>query len=192
MKKLESTLPNMFIVLTVIALLSGSLLALTYARTAPILEEQARQRRIRAVAEVVPEFDNAPTEESFSPESDPGTEIFPARRGEQSVGYAVRVRTDAAYGGTLEVMVGFDADGAVSGLSILSHQETPGLGAKITDSAFRRTFEGLRPAEETVAVVQDGGTVDSITAATISSRAVADAVQRGWNALEEALDGGAQ
>ena len=192
MKKLESTLPNMFIVLTVIALLSGSLLALTYAQTAPILEEQARQRRVRAVAEVVPEFDNAPTEESFAPENDPGTEIFPARRGSQLVGNAVRVRTEAGYGGTIEVMVGFDADGAVSGVSILSHKETPGLGAKITDSAFRRTFEGLHPGEETVAVVQDGGTVDSITAATISSRAVADAVQRGWNALEEALEGGAQ
>lgn len=184
MKKLESTLPNMFIVLTVIALLSASLLALTYAQTKPILDEQARQRRIQAVVEVVPEFDNAPTEEAYFSDADPALEIFPARRGEERVGTAVRSRTDSGYAGTIELMVGFDADGAVSGVSILSHQETPGLGAKITDREFRRQFEGLRPADDPVAVVRDGGTVDAITAATISSRAVADAIQRAWNALE--------
>lgn len=192
MKKLESTLPNMFIVLTVIALLSGSLLALTYAQTAPILEEQARQRRIRAVAEVVPEFDNAPTEESFFSTADPTAEIFPARRGDQLVGNAVRVRTSAGYGGPVEVMVGFDAEGAIRGVTILSHQETPGLGAKITDESFRRQFEGLHPQDESVAVAQDGGPVDAIAAATVSSRAVADAVERGWRALKEGAQGGSQ
>ena len=184
MKKLQSTLPNMFFVLTAISLISGSLLAFTYAQTAPILEEQARQRRIQAVADVVPGFDNAPTEEARFSGSDPGVEIFPARLGADLVGVAVRVRTNAGYGGAIEVMVGFDAAGAVSGISILSHQETPGLGAKITDSAFRQQFAGLRPEEESVAVAQDGGPVDAITAATVSSRAVAQAVQKGWDALD--------
>ncbi len=184
MKRLESTLPNMFIVLTLIALISGSLLALTYAQTAPILEEQARQRRIRAVAEVVPEFDNAPTEESRFSESDPDLEIFPARRGDELVGTAVRSIAENGYGGNIELMVGFDAEGTVTGVSILRHQETPGLGAKITDQEFRDRFAGLRPEDEPVAVTHDGGAVDAITAATVSSRAVADAVQRAWNALE--------
>lgn len=183
MKKLESSLRNMFLVLTVIALVSGSLLAFTYNQTAPILEEQARQRRIQAVADVVPPFDNAPTEESFFSRQDPTIEIFPARMGEDPAGTAVRVRTDTGYGGSIELMVGFDAKGAVSGISILSHQETPGLGAKITDASFREQFHGLRPEEESVAVAQDGGPVDSITAATVSSRAVAHAVEKGWNAL---------
>lgn len=187
MKRLESTLPNMFIVLTTISLVSASALAVTYAVTEPILAEQARQRRIQAVAEVVPEFDNAPTEESFFARGDEGTELFPARRGEERVGTAVRTRTDSGYGGTIEVMVGFNAEGQVTGITILRHQETPGLGARITDESFREQFTGLRPAQEPVAVTKDGGAVDAITAATISSRAVANAVQRGWDALEEEL-----
>jgi Na+-translocating ferredoxin:NAD+ oxidoreductase subunit G len=188
MKRLSSTLPNMFIVLTVISLVSASALAVTYAVTEPILAEQARQRRIQAVAEVVPEFDNAPTEESFFAARDENTELFPARRGEERVGTAVRTRTDSGYGGTIELMVGFDAEGRVSGVTVLRHQETPGLGARITDDAFREQFVGLLPAREPVAVTEDGGSVDAITAATISSRAVANAVQRGWKALEEELD----
>lgn len=188
MKRLQSTLPNMFLVLTAIALVSAALLALTYAQTKPILEEQARQRRIQAVADVVPDFDNAPTEEAFVPEADSGIEIFPARRGEHRIGTAVRTRTDSGYGGTIELMVGFDAEGSITGISILSHQETPGLGAKITDEQFRARFSGLRPAEEPIAVTGDGGSVDALTAATISSRAVAEAVQRAWDALEEVHD----
>ncbi len=68
MKKLESTLPNMFIVLTLIALVSATALGFTYAKTKPILDEQARLRRIEAVATVAPEFDNVPTEESIQPQ----------------------------------------------------------------------------------------------------------------------------
>jgi electron transport complex protein RnfG len=63
MKKLQSNLVNMFLVLTVIALLSAGALAATYSLTAPILAEQARQRQIAAIAEVIPTFDNAPNEE---------------------------------------------------------------------------------------------------------------------------------
>ncbi|SIP87023.1 electron transport complex protein RnfG [Alkalispirochaeta americana] len=188
MKKLESTLPNMFIVLTLIALVSASALAVTNFKTAPILEELARQRRIQAVAQVVPAFDNIPTEESFFSAENPQIEIFPATREGESVGYAVQSLSTNAYSGSIELMVGFDREGAVTGLSILRHQETPGLGARITEEEFRSRFVGLRPAEQPVAVVNDGGTVDAITAATISSRAVAEAVQRGWKALE----GGAQ
>lgn len=192
MKKLESTLPNMLVVLTVIALISASALALAYNRTKPILDEHARQRRIQAVVEVVPDFDNEPTEESFFAESDPVLEIFPARIAGERVGSAVHSRSGNGYSGTIEVMVGFDAAGTVTGISVLRHQETPGLGARITEDAFRSRFVGLKPSDAPVRVIADGGEVDAITAATISSRAVAEAVQRAWDVFATEREGSSQ
>ena len=137
MKKLSSTLPNMVIVLTVIALLSAAALAFTHAQTAPILAEQARARQVAAVAEVVPAFDNNPTEEAITDPDDPAIALYPAREGERRIGTAVRSYSPSGYGGTVEVMVGFDAEGTVTGTTVLSHAETPGLGAKLTEEAFR-------------------------------------------------------
>ncbi|MEX2443520.1 MAG: RnfABCDGE type electron transport complex subunit G [Alkalispirochaeta sp.] len=184
MKKLESTLPNMFLVLTVIALVSAAALGFTYAQTKPILDEQARQREIQAVADVVPEFDNNPTEESVVPAEFPDMEIYPATRQGNRVGTAVRTYSSNAYGGDLRVMVGFDQDGAITGTTILQHSETPGLGAKLTEVSFQEQFLNLRPQSGALAVTKDGGRVDSLTAATISSRAFVEAVNRAWEAVE--------
>ena len=92
-------------------------------------------------------------------------------------GYAVEVQP-AGFGGTITMMVGVSRDGEVLGISIVSHTETAGLGAvaaaKTTaGEAFRAGFEGLTG---TAAVTKDGGTVDAITGATITSRAVCDGV----------------
>ncbi len=176
MKKLESTLPNMFIVLTLIALISAAALGATYGVTEPILAEQARQRRIQAVSEVVPAFDNQPTDEAITPPDNPSVQLFPARRAGEAVGAAVQISTGAGYGGTIELMVGFGSDGTVTGLSVLRHQETPGLGARITQEGFRSQFVGQAPADELQ--------IDGITAATISSQAVIAAVERAWQILE--------
>lgn len=186
MKKLESTLPNMFIVLTLIALVSAAALAFTYDRTAPILAEQARQRQIAAIAEVVPEFDNVPTDEAYSADGHPGVELYPATRGGTRVGTAVRAVSPDGYGGNIAVMVGFDDEGRITGTTVLSHTETPGLGARVTEDEFREQFVGAEPGADAVEVVQDGGTIDALTAATITSRAFCDAVQRAWSALEAA------
>ncbi|MFW5695185.1 MAG: RnfABCDGE type electron transport complex subunit G [Alkalispirochaeta sp.] len=184
MKKLESTLPNMFLVLTVIALVSAAALGYTYAQTKPILDEQARQREIEAVANVVPEFDNNPTEESVVPDEYPDMELYPATRGGSRVGTAVRSYSSNAYGGDLRIMVGFNTDGEITGSTVLEHAETPGLGAKLTEESFREQFLNRRPGEEALAVSSDGGEIDSITAATISSRAFVEAVNRAWEAVE--------
>ncbi len=186
MKRLESTLLNMFLVLTVIALISAAALAATYNVTRPILDEQARQRQIEAVTTVIPvPFDNAPTEEALSPTDYPGIEIYPARQGGQPVGTAVRSYSNDGYGGTITIMVGFDQDGAVTGTAVLSHMETPGLGAKMTEESFRSQFQG-KTVNDGLAVRKDGGEIDSLTAATITSRAFCDAINRAWSAVEAA------
>lgn len=88
-------------------------------------------------------------------------------------GYACQV-TPNGFGGTITMMVGVSADGTVLGVQIVSHSETPGLGAKAqSDEDFLNSFLGLTGAIE---VSKDGGEADTLTSATITSRAVAEGV----------------
>lgn len=186
MKKLESTLPNMFFVLTAIALISAAALAFTYGQTKPILDEQARQRQIQAVTNVVPgDFDNEPTEEAITVDGFEGIEIYPATAGGDRIGTAVRTFSSDGYGGNVTLMVGFDPDGAITGTTVLSHTETPGLGAKMTEAEFQEQFNGMTVGSG-IQVRKDGGEIDAITAATISSRAFCNAINRAWEAVQAA------
>jgi electron transport complex protein RnfG len=84
-------------------------------------------------------------------------------------------------------MVGFLADGSIFNIAVVSHSETPGLGDKmdISKSNFSVQFKGKNPEDFQISVKKDGGDVDAIAAATISSRAYCDAVLRAYNALSK-------
>ena len=86
-------------------------------------------------------------------------------------GYVVQV-APSGFGGNLDVMVGVGADGTCTGVSIISHAETSGLGANATKEDFRAQFVG----KANVAVTKDGGDIAALTGATITSRAVCDGV----------------
>ena len=77
------------------------------------------------------------------------------------------------FGGAVKTMVGIDADGTITGLRVTGHSETAGLGAKATENSFRDQFIG---ATGSVAVDKDGGSIQALTGATITSRAIANAV----------------
>ena len=92
-------------------------------------------------------------------------------------GYAVEVNP-SGFGGTITMMVGIGKDGKVLGIDIVSQTETAGLGAVAAAAtsageAFRSQFAGTSGS---VAVTKDGGGLDAITGATITSRAVCDGV----------------
>ena len=74
------------------------------------------------------------------------------------------------------------------GTSVISHAETPGLGAKMTEPAFYSQFEGKNPASFRLSVTKDGGDVDAITASTITSRAFCDAVDRAYRAFQKIVN----
>ena len=100
-------------------------------------------------------------------------------------GYAVEV-TPAGFDNTITMMVGIDLEGKVLGISIISHTETAGLGAVAAaktsaGDAFRGQFAGLTEA----AVTKDGGQVDAITGATITSRAVCDGVNAALDCVKD-------
>ena len=93
--------------------------------------------------------------------------------------------TPSGYGGPIDAVVGVSRDGVVTGLTVVKHTETPGLGANITSRDFQMRFVGLR-AGSPVKVAKDGGQVEAITGATISSRAVAGAVDQALRLFEVA------
>jgi electron transport complex protein RnfG len=82
-------------------------------------------------------------------------------------------------------MVGLTPDGKVYNTSVLSHSETPGLGAKCTeDEHFMTQFKGFDPSQKILTVKKDGGDVDAITASTITSRAYSLAVKNAVDAFK--------
>ncbi len=184
MARLESSLKNMLLSLGIICLVCSALLAVVYQFTKDPIDAATVAKTNKAIAEVVPMFDNVPSEEISEVEVD-GTpyKVYTAKSAGQVVGYAVE-SSAVGFGGPLNIMVGFDAaTGAIYNTSVISHSETPGLGAKITDAAghFRRQFPGLNPRTSNLSVKKDGGDVDAITASTISSRAFISAVKTAYN-----------
>ena len=164
-----STFGNMVLALTVICLVCAALLGLVQHITAGPIARTDQQKENAAIAAVVPAFDNEPSSEKTAVGE---SVVFTARSGEDIVGYAIKVRT-GGFGGTLVMMVGFTPDGTVYNTSVLSHSETPGLGAKITDEgvAPRAQVIGKNPATTVMDVKKYHGDIDAITASTITSRA---------------------
>lgn len=94
------------------------------------------------------------------------------------------------YGGTVAVMVGLDSEGTVTGIEILSHSETPGLGANATGESFKNNFKGKSGILTVNKNSNDGQNVQAITAATITSKAVVSAVNSITAAFEETVKAG--
>ena len=183
MKKLESSLKNMLLVLTGVTAISVALLAYVNELTkGPIAEANAKTLS-DAISIVVPAFDNNPTAEATK-ETVNGVEytIYPAKKDGQWVGAAVE-SSAMGFGGELKVLVGFDADGKIYDYSLLSHAETPGLGSKAADwfkEGNKGSIKGMTP----LTVSKDGGQIDAITASTITSRAFLNAVNAAYAAYK--------
>ena len=154
--------------LAITAVVAVILAAVNYV-TAPRIAAQNEQKTQNAIEAVLP---GGGQEVTFT--DDTGL-VTAAYKGDN--GCAVQV-TPAGFNGAVTMMVGVDNDGKVTGISIISHTETAGLGATAdadTDAgrAFRDQFIGM---SGTVSVTKDGGGVDALTGATITSRAVCTGV----------------
>ena len=185
----ESTLRSMSVCLTLVCLFCAALLGGVYVLTLDKINQEAVKKTNNAIALVTPEFDNEPSSESQTVSLD-GEDItvYPAKKGGETVGYAVESFTSKGFSGTINIMVGFDMDGNIVGTSVISHAETPGLGAKMTEPAFYSQFEGKNPASFRLSVTKDGGDVDAITASTITSRAFCDAVDRAYRVFQKIVN----
>ena len=168
MKKLKSSLTNMLVVLTVIAIVAAGVLASVNAVTAPQIEKINAENLAAGIKAVMGSEDIQVSEpwevDAFN-----------------LLGKAV-VTTENGFGGPLKVLVGFNTDGDILGYTVLEHQETPGLGAKAGEW-FQDKIIGMNPGTNNFTVSKDGGEVDAITASTITSRAFLRAIQNAYDKI---------
>lgn len=182
-QKITSSLKNMVIVLFVITFISGLALAFVQQITQDPIAKAQQQKQIAAISDVVPEFNNNPleTSEKIAVKDDSLT-IYTAKKGDEIVGYAILSSTNSGFGGQVQVMVGFNPDGTIYNTSVVSHQETPGLGDQMTKDKFRSQFQGFNCSTQKATVKKDGGDIDALTAATISSRAFCKTIRKAHKA----------
>jgi len=187
MARLESTFKNMLLSLTLISIGASAALGYVYEFTKEPIELTRLSKKLDAIKMVVPEFNNNPNDDMFLLPTGEGDslEIYPARIDSNIVGYAVKTYTNKGFSGYIGIMAGFRPDGSIVNITVLEHKETPGLGTKMTDPLFKEQFNGQNPSSFPLKVKKDGGPVDAITAATISSRAFCDALQRAYNTLKK-------
>ena len=187
MAKTESTFRNMVLSLTLISLGASACLGFVYVMTKEPIELSLLNKKINAIKQVVPDFTNNPNEEMFRLPTGEGDslDIYPAKKDGEIVGYAINTYTKTGFAGNISLMAGFKPDGTIISISVLEQKETPGLGTKMTEPGFKDQFNNKNPSEFKLKVKKDGGPVDAITSATISSRAFCDAVQRAYNTLQK-------
>lgn len=161
----------------VVALCLGAVNAIT-------VEPIAVQNQLKtenALAQVMDaDSEQIDVEEGKTVTTDSGTSVsiisaYKMTKDGQDAGYCVEVGP-TGFGGTVDTMIGVSVDGTITGVSVISaSSETPGLGARCTEEEFQAQFAG-QPADGSVAVSKDGGTIEALTGATITSRAVSEGV----------------
>ena len=195
-KKKESTLINMLVALFVITAVSGGVLGLVYGFTKDAIAEVDQKKNEAAIQAVLP-LDGEITyqAETISYTEDGVTMDFPCNIAYDADGnfQGVAIKTsEGGFGGKIEMMVGFLADGTIKGTSVLSHSETPGLGANMTGK-FKDQFVNKKPGDGFILDVtknheKEPHKVDAITAATITSRAFTKAVEKAYQVFEANKD----
>jgi Na+-translocating ferredoxin:NAD+ oxidoreductase subunit G len=194
MAKLKSSLKNMIASLSLIAAGMSAALGFVYINTKGPIEASQRKKVEEAIKAVIPDFDNT-VSMGVMPETGPDSLIFYlATKGGQDAGTAIKTYTDMGFSGRFTLMVGFLPDGSISDIMVLDQKETPGLGTLMSEPKFKDQFKGLNLATfpgQALSVNKDGGSIDAITASTITSRAFCDAVNRAYTAFSKRKGGAA-
>ncbi len=173
--KKEPGMVTLVLVLAVISVVMALLLGLVNYITAPAIEANTQKTIIELQQKVLPADSYEALEYTGS---DPWVKSI-TQAGD--AGYVVRVGPTSGFSGEIDMMVGITTDGVVTGIAVIAHAETSGLGSKATDPAWQAQFVD---STEEVKVQKDGGAIVSITGSTITSRAVCDGVNAARAALE--------
>lgn len=189
-KKLESNFRNMVLVLFVVTFVASAAVGVVNTLTADKIAQAQQDKQVEAIRQVVAPFDNDPLTEADTVGTPDGGELvfFPATKNGEPIGTAVKTYSNNGFSGFISIMVGFNPDGSIYNYSVLEHKETPGLGSKMGEwfvKGAKGDVTGKTPGTAGLQVSKDGGDVDAITAATISSRAFLDAINRASKALAE-------
>ena len=184
MSKKESTFLNMTITLFVITMVAGVSLGYVNDITVGPKAEAKLARKVNALKQVMAEFDNNPVEEVKMIKSEmvkDSVEIYTGTLNNERTGTAVVGSSEKGYSGLIKLMIGFESDGAIKNIVVLEQKETPGLGTKMKDDKFLRQFRGKNPSTFNLKPKKDGGDVDALTGATITTRAFGEATQLAYD-----------
>ncbi len=166
------------IVLTVICFVIVGLLAFTYQFTKPYIDAAKEAATQEALTEVFPGDVVFERQEDSKLLSDSITAVYAAKQDGNDAGFVFTVVVKG-YGGKVETMIGVDGSGAVTGVKVTEHGETPGLGAKATVAGYLEQYKGMTVSEP-----------DLISGATITSTAIKNAVQTALDAYGASTEGG--
>lgn len=182
------------LILLIVTAAAGLCLGVAYTITREPIKKQAEITAIKSMKEILPGAESFEKSGAQIPEGSIVKEVNGGYSGGKLLGYAVTV-TPKGFKGLMEIMVGISFDGKVSGIKILSHIESPGLGANATREEFSGQFKD-KPVDKPLEVVKNGATadnqIDAITGATITSKAVASGVNEAVNFYTSVLKGGAE
>jgi Na+-translocating ferredoxin:NAD+ oxidoreductase subunit G len=180
-KRPKSNFINMVLALVLVTVVSSASLGLVFDVTKDRIAAAKEAKKLRAIVAVtVDGYDNDLAKGSFALSSKGlkrPLEFYPAKKEQQLLSTAVKSYSPQGFSGDIVVMVGVLPDGAIHQVKVVEQRETPGLGTKIESNRFLKQFVGKALGSFNFKVKKDGGEVDAITAATISSRAFTAAVE---------------
>ncbi len=183
-KKLESTFINMLLSLTLVSAGMAAVLAVVYISTKDPIAKAEKEKTEKAIKNVLPVFDRLVIKKIAVEGSDSITLNY-GFKSDSLIGIAVETSTSKGFGGKIKCVIGVLPNGNINNIGGFEMRETPGLGTKLKDPKFLTQFLGKNPANFKLKVKKDGGQVDAITAATVSSRAFCDAAQNAFTAIEK-------
>ena len=192
------------LILTAITLVSGLLLGGVYEITKEPIQaskEKAKQEAYKSVMsdaekfETDNSFDEKKAEKILEKNKINGCYLSEVAVGKdesgKEIGYVITSTSKEGYGGEIQISVGVSMDGTVTGIEILSINETAGLGMQATEPAFKKQFENVKTDKFEVKKDNPKGNVDALSGATITTRAVTNAVNAGLSYFQDALGGSA-
>ncbi len=185
-----SSIKSNGLILALFALVCTSVVAITQSVTADQIAKQEQLQLLKIINQLLPASSHnndifqsckLVTNEQFLGSSEP-QRVFIAKQDDEIIGYAIEGIAPAGYNGKIKLVVGINSANAITGVRVLSHNETPGLGDKVDrrKSNWVDNFIGRKLTAEndaTWAVKKDGGEFDSFTGATITPRAVLASVK---------------
>jgi Na+-translocating ferredoxin:NAD+ oxidoreductase subunit G len=175
---------RLVVVLTTVSALAGLSLAYVNEKTREPRAYQDRLKLLSSLNQVLPQHDNQPDEKTVDIH---GTKYkyYVSSRGGKVNGIAFETSSDKGYSGLIRIMVGIKPTGEITSIEIMDQKETPGLGSRITEGWFKSQYKGKSLQNAQWKVKKDGGDFDQISGATISPRAVTNAVKDGLEKFEQ-------
>lgn len=178
------------LILLIITSVAGIVLGITNDATMPVIQQRAKEANEKAMKELLPEAEEFNKVEDSSISSDElVVEVYEGKKGGNTVGYTVKTKP-VGYGGEIELITGISFDGKITGIKIGRNQETPGLGTKVTEPAFKDQYVGKEAGVEFIVTKGQPSSdeeIQAVTGATISSKAITKGVNASINIFKEVL-----